>query len=417
MESEIDLAVLNADQLVCVGGGRRGPRCGKEQGELDCIVDGAMVTSQGRIVDVGPTADIRGRYDLARAEVVDARGRCVLPGLVDAHTHPLFAGLRSDEYAQRMGGASREEIAAAGGGIWNSVLNTRAATDEDLVEHLASAFTHMLAGGTTTIEAKSGYGQTVEEELRHLRLIDETAKKSGLRAAVTMLAPHLLPAEFSEPADFVDHVTEVMMPATKEQGIATFFDTICGPDFPPSLVERVLDRAAELDLRCRIHADGASEVGGWRLAAGHGLSSADHLTSTSREEIAKVGRTDTVATLIPLAELYYLWPKADARAFIENDAPVAIATDYCSSIPVTSLMAAMGVAAPWFRMTPEEVIVAATINPAYSLGLHHEVGSLEAGKRADFVVLGCSTYRDLIYQCGLVDIDGVFVGGRRVSAS
>jgi len=411
---QIDFAVIHASQLVRVGEGSSGPRRGSEQGQLDIVDDGALVASGGVIRTVGTTSDIVRQHDLTQARVIDARGRVVIPGLVDAHTHPVFAGSRHKEYAERLGGASMADVAARGGGIWWSVQRTRETREDDLRQLLARHFDDILRSGTTTIEAKSGYGQTTETELAHLRLIDEVAGTTPLRVVPTFLGAHIVPREQPSAAAYVDVIIGEMLPRVKEQGIARFCDTSCGDGFPPALAERVVRAAADAGLRGRVHADGGTVTGGWELANRCGAASADHLTALNREQIAGVGAHDTVAVLLPMAELYYLWPRADARAFIDTGVPVAIATDFCSSIHAPSLLQAMTMAGPWFRMTPAEVISAVTVNAAHSLGVLDQVGTLDPGKSADLLVTNVEDYRMLVFRSGTPLIDKIVVAGQEV---
>lgn len=414
-EQAIDFAVVHASQLVRVGEGSSGPRRGPEQGRIEIIEDGALVASRGVIAAVGTTTDILDRYALDKARVIDARGRVVMPGLVDVHTHPLFAGSRHAEYAERLGGAEMDEVQARGGGIWWSVERTRETSEEVLQQILTRHFAEILRTGTTTIEAKSGYGQTTETELAHLRIIDEVAGATPLRVVPTFLGAHIVPPEQPSAEAYVDTILDEMLPQVKEQGIARFCDVSCGGSFTPQLAERVLRASSEVGLRGRVHADGSSVNGGWELANRCGAASGDHLTALNRYQIERVGVNDTVAVLIPMAELYYLWPRADARAFIDTGVPVAIATDFCSSIHAPSLVQAMTMAAPWFRMTPAEVISAVTVNAAYSLGLLDRVGTLDPGKSADLLITTVEDYEMLIFQSGTPLIGRVVVAGREVS--
>lgn len=409
----IDFAVINASQVVRVGEGAGGPRRGTEQGKLDVIDYGALVASQGKIVAVGPSAAITRDYDLSRAQVIDATGRVVLPGLVDAHTHPLFAGSRYAEYAERLGGLEREQVQARGGGIWWSVQRTRAASDEALTQALTGYMQQILAQGTTTVEVKSGYGQTTQEELRHLRIIGQVAASAAVRMVPTFLGAHILPGEFSDGQSYTEEIVNEMLPRVKAQGIARFCDTTCNARaFPPELAARIMRAAADLGLGNRVHADGGEVTGGWETAVRNRAASADHLTALSRAQIEQVGPTDTVAVLLPAAELYYLWPRADARAFIDTGVPVAIATDFCSSIHVPSLFQVMAMAAPWFRMTPDEVIAAVTVNAAYSLGMLGSVGTLDPGKRADLLIAHVPHYQQLVFEFTVPLIDVVVVDGK-----
>lgn len=406
----IDFAVLNASQLVTVGEGARGARRGAEQRHLDVLADGALVASRGTIVAVGSTQEIEAAYDLRSATVLDATGRVVLPGLVDAHTHPLFAGLRYGEYSRRLDGLEMSEASAQGGGIWWTVQQTREASDATLAATLSEYLGRILRSGTTTIEAKSGYGQTTDQELRQLALIGEVAGRSRLRVVPTFLGAHVVPAEHQSAEGYVDEIIHDMLPRVADQGIARFCDTSCNAQFVPDLARRVIAEAQRRGLPSRVHADGDADTNGWGTAARSGARSADHLTATPPEKIAAVGATDTVAVLIPAAELYYFWGRAAARKFITSEVPVAIATDFCSSIHVTSLFDLLSLAAPWYRMTPEEVICAVTVNAAYSLGVLDRAGTLVTGKSADMLVVDVPDYRQVIYDYG-APLAAVVAGG------
>ncbi|MGH7919245.1 MAG: imidazolonepropionase, partial [Candidatus Dormibacteraceae bacterium] len=242
-EDAVDFAVVHARQLVRVGEGSGGPRRGAEQGRLDIVADGALVASRGLILAVGETSDIRRRYSLEGARVIDAGGRVVLPGLVDAHTHPLFAGSRHAEFAERLGGAQMAEVEARGGGIWWSVQRTRQAPADELRSLLRAHLGDVLSCGTTTVEAKSGYGQTTETELQHLALIDEVSRSTPLNVVPTFLGAHLVPGEQPSAEAYTDLVVEDMIPRVADQGVARFCDATCGSSFTPALAERVLTQA------------------------------------------------------------------------------------------------------------------------------------------------------------------------------
>ena len=410
----VDFAVVNATQLLVVGEGRGGPRRGVEQGDIDILAHGALVAREGTVIDVGTTSEILGAYDLSRADVVDATGKVVMPGLVDAHTHPLFAGLRYEEYAHRLGGLEMADASAEGGGIWWTVQQTRAAPGTLLSATLEGYLETILSSGTTTVEAKSGYGQNVESELQQLSLIADAARRTRMRVIPTFLGAHVVPAEHPDAESYADEIVEVMLPKVEAQGVARFCDTTCNSDFTPTLARRIMEAAARHGLPCRVHADGDADTDGWVTAVAAGARSADHLTSTPPSKIAEVGASDTVAVLIPAAELCYFWGKARARDFIRNGVPVAIATDFCSSIHGASLFRLLSFAAPWYRMTPEEVISAVTVNAAYSLDVLDRCGTLTAGKAADMLIVDVPDYRQMIYDFG-APLEVVVSGGARVA--
>lgn len=411
---QADSLIVHAASL-CQIVDRGEPRRGAAQSELDLIHDGAVAIAGERIIAAGPTNEVLRACDTSAAEVYDARGKTVLPGLVEAHSHPVFAGSRYLEYAQRLSGVSLQEIVASGGGIWNSVVRTRAAADDELLGNTARAFERMLADGITTVEAKSGYGLTPDEELRGLRLIDAARRGVALDVAATFLGAHVVPAGMDTDR-YVEQICDEMLPMVAAQGIAEFCDITCeGGYFDARQAGRMIDRAGQYGLPVRIHADAWLPSGGWALAAERGAVTADHVTFATDDEIRQAGRTDTIAVLLPAAEMVYMGSKrANARLLIEHDVPVVIATDFCSSIPVSSLRASVGLAAPWFAMTPSECIVGATLNAAYSLKRSTEIGSIEAGKLADLLVLDCEHPYQFVWELGHTAVQRVYKRGRVV---
>jgi len=415
-----DLNVVHAASLVRVhdeGVVRRGPT----QDDLDIVADGAIAIRNGVIAAVGTTDEVRATHG-DDVPTIDATGRCVLPGLVECHSHPLFAGDRHHEYADRLGGASLEEVAARGGGIWSSVVATRTATDLELMGRAQGAFQRIVAGGVTTLEVKSGYGLTVAEELRGLDLLDQARQTTPMQLVITFLGAHVVPrdldGEFEQRADtYTDLIDHDMLPAVASQGIAEFQDvTVEKGYFTAEQAMRLMHRSRQFRLPVRVHADAWAASQGWRTAAEAGAVSAEHLTYTPAEEIAEIGRCDTVAVLLPIAELVYMTSeRAKARLFIENEVPVSIATDYCSSIRATSLLNTLATAAPWFRMTPGEVIVGATLNAAYSLGRQATCGSLDVGKRGDLIILDCLHPYEICLAVGAPLLETVVIGGQVVA--
>jgi imidazolonepropionase len=416
-----DLNVVHASSLARVADDGQ-VRRGATQGELDVVPDGAVAIRDGVVVAVGTTDDVLASHGDADVLTIDAGGRCVLPGLVECHSHPLFAGERSHEYAERLGGASLAEVAARGGGIWSSVVATRNAGNEELLDRLATTFQRILAGGVTTLEVKSGYGLTVGEELRGLDLLNEARSLTPMQLAITFLGAHVVPRDLDGTADeradrYTDLIDGDMLDAVMSQGIAEFQDvTVEQGYFTPEQALRLMRRSHELRLPVRVHADAWAPSEGWRTAVHGGAVSAEHLTYTPDDEIRAVGRTDTIAVVLPIAELVYMTSRrANARLFIENDVPVAVATDFCSSIHATSLLNTVATAAPWFRMTPAEVIVGATLNAAYSLGRQSKCGSLDVGKRGDLVILDCSHPDEVCLAVGAPLLDQVVIGGQVVA--
>lgn len=412
-----DVNIVNASALVTVadtGNVRRGAT----QGDIGLIADGAVAIRGGTIMAVGTTKEVMANWFDDSVPTIDATGKTVMPGLVECHSHPLFGGERHDEYAERLGGASLAEVAARGGGIWSSVVATREANDQDLLANLAAAFDRMVWGGVTTAEVKSGYGLTVDYELHQLELLQQARTLTPMELVVTFLGAHVVPRDLDaangDPAQaYTDLVGGPMTDAVIAQGIAQFQDvTVEDGLFTPDQALAIMARSHELGLTTRVHADAWKPSLGWQTAVQGGAISAEHLTYTPDAEIDAVGRTDTVAVLLPVAELIYMTDRrANANRFIANDVPVAISTDYCSSIHATSLLSTMTMAGPWLRITPAQAIVGCTLNAAYSLRLADQCGSLDVGKRGDLLVLNCPHPNELFL--GLADdmLDLVLIGG------
>jgi imidazolonepropionase len=410
---------LNVVGAACVARvlDRGSARRGAEQGELDLVFDGAVAIRHGVIAAVGSSDEVLRDFGDPGVPALDARGLTVLPGLVECHSHPLFAGERHAEYAERLAGASLAEIAARGGGIWASVVATRAASSEELLAGLRGAYARILAGGVTTLEVKSGYGLTLDEELRQLQLLERSRVFTPLELVITFLGAHVVPAGVEADA----YVSEVigMLDTVVGGEMCTFHDITCERGlFTPAQATMLFDRSRALGVPTRCHADAWASSDGWWTAVSGGAISAEHLTYTPEDEIRAVGETDTIAVLLPQAELIYMTDRrASARTFVDVGVPVAIATDYCSSIHATSLPVTLGIAAPWFRLTPAEVIVGGTLNAAYALGLAGDRGSLDVGKRGDLTVLSVVHPDELCLAVGQEVVSDVIIGGSVVHSS
>ncbi len=411
-----DLNLIHAGQVALVRD-RGEPRRGAAQGELDLIPDGAVAIRGGRITAVGETAEVLRDWGDEHVRTLDVTGRSVLPGLVECHSHPLFAGSRHAEYAKRLAGASLAEIAAQGGGIWASVLATRAADDAALVDQLGDTYRRILAGGVTTLEVKSGYGLTAAHELHQLQLLEQSRSLTPLSLTISFLGAHVVPAGAQAEA-YTGEVLE-MLERVVAQGLADFHDVTCEQGlFTPDQALRMLRRSTELGIPTRAHSDAWASSRGWETAVAGGAVSAEHLTYTPDEEIRAVGRTDTIAVLLPQAELIYMTDRrANARLFIDQAVPVAVATDYCSSIHATSMPGTIALAAPWFRITPGEAIVGATLNAAYALRAAGDRGSIDPGKRGDLTVLSVDHPEELCLAAGQDVVSGVIIGGEVVHSA
>jgi imidazolonepropionase len=386
--------------------------------ELSIIRDGAMLVQEGRIVQTGARSEIEKLID-ADGEITDAGGRVVAPGFVDAHTHPVFAGNRADEFELRAAGKTYQEIAAAGGGIKSTVRKTRAASEDELFEASKRYCEWFLGTGTTTIEAKSGYGLTLEDELKMLRVIRRLDEETPLRYVPTFLGAHTVPDEFKDNrAAYVDLIVNEMIPRVAQDGLARFCDVFCETGaFDVDESRRILQAARAHGMKLRVHADQLSLSGGSQLAAELGAMTADHLEHAGESQIEHLKSANVQPVLLPASVLLIGSQRyPNARAMIEAGLAVVLATDFNpGSSPTPSMLFVLTLAATQMKMLPAEAITAATINAAYSLGLGDEIGSLEAGKQADFVIYDCADYRELGYFAGIEQAVGVYVGGRLVS--
>ncbi|WP_338669036.1 imidazolonepropionase [Pseudodesulfovibrio methanolicus] len=406
-----NLTIVHAKSLVCVSDDNQ-PRAGRTQSELNIIPDGAVAIRGGKIVAVGPTESVLRDFG-DHALVLDATGKTVLPGLVECHSHPIFAGNRHWEYVRRLEGASGRDIRAEGGGIWSTIESTRKASDEELVRQAEWAFAQIAAGGVTTLEVKSGYGLDTNGELRLLRLLKEASRKTRMDIVFTFLGAHIAPQDGRSSEEFVENVKNEMLPAVLAQGIAESQDLSCeNGDFSRSQAKELIEYSHSVGLPVRVHADASSDSLGWRTAVEGKALSADHLTYTPDAEINAVGATRTVAVLLPIAEQFYLDDrKANGRLFIENNVPVAVATDYCSSFQATSLSLTIAAACSWFRFTPAQAIVGATLNAAYALGRNQDRGSLDVGKRGDVTIFRCGHPNQLGTAIGAPLVDAAISQG------
>ena len=410
------LAVIHASQLVTLAGPKRA-RVGDELSELSIISDGGMLIDEGKIVAAGKSAEIEKQVS-STTEIVDARGKTVLPGFVDAHTHPVFGGNRVDEFEQRSKGATYEEIAASGGGIRSTVRKTRAAAEGDLLQQALKHANWFLQNGTTTVEAKSGYGLSVDDELKLLRVIRKLNAESPIEFVPTFLGAHAVPEEFSRaPEQYVAVVIHEMLPRVAEGQFAESCDIFCERGyFDIADSERILNAAKEQGLRLRMHVDQLSDYGGAFLAARLRAQTADHLEQTNASGIAALAEAGVQPVLLP-GSVYSLgkdrYPKA--REMIDAGLAVILATDFNpGSSPTTSMPMILSLACTQMKMSPAESFTAATINAAYSLNRGDKIGSLEVGKRANFSIFDCRDCREIAYYFGVSQINSVYIGGKRV---
>jgi imidazolonepropionase len=435
------LAILHASQLVTMGGPNR-PRVGSELSDLRIIRDGGMLVRDGKIEKVSTTDQIE--RNLGDQEIVDARGRVVMPGFVDAHTHLVFAGNRLDDFERRARGETYEQIASAGGGIWSTVAKTRAASERDLLAQATKHANWFLRCGTTTVEAKSGYGLTVEDELKILRVMRQLTTPASSRAGdairdsriasttpvgshsldgqtllevvPTFLGAHAVPAEISS-EQYVEFLIKEMLPRVAAKRLAEFCDVFCERGyFDIDQARRILSAAKELGLKLRGHVDQLTNSGGAKLMAEMSATTADHLEQTDEQGIAALKKANVQPVLLP-GSVYALglsrYPSA--RDMINAALAVVLATDFNpGSSPTPSMPMVLSLACTHMKMSPAESITASTINAAYSLNRGDKIGSLEPGKLANFTIFDCADYRELAYWFGIPQTHAVYVRGERV---
>ncbi|HST31809.1 MAG TPA: imidazolonepropionase [Chthoniobacterales bacterium] len=405
-------ALLHASQLVTLSGPKR-PRVGKELSELGIIPDGGILIRDGKIDSVGSSDEIERKA--GDAEIVDLGGRVAMPGFVDAHTHLVFGGNRLDDFERRARGETYEQIAKAGGGIWSTVQKTRAASEEDLFQLAEKRVEWFLKCGTTTTEAKSGYGLTVEDELKILRVIQRLNDETPLEIVPTFLGAHAIPRDNSA-NEYIDLVTNEMLPRVAKEKLAEFCDVFCERGyFDVEQSRKILTAAKMLRLKLRGHVDQLSNCGGAKLMAELGATTADHLEKTDEQGIAALKSANVQPVLLP-GSVYALGLKEYpcAREMIETGLAVVLATDFNpGSSPTPSMPMILSLACTQMQMSPAEAISAATINASYSLNRGDKIGSLEPGKLANLAVSDCDDYRELAYWFGVSQTHSVYVRGER----
>jgi imidazolonepropionase len=410
------LAVLHASELVTLTGPKR-PRVGTELLELGIIRDGGMLVRDGKIEKVGPSDEIE--KNVGNAEFVDANGRVVMPGFVDAHTHLVFAGNRIDDFERRAQGETYEQIAKAGGGIWSTVEKTRAASERDLLAQAKKHAGLFLRCGTTTVEAKSGYGLTVEDELKILRVLRQLNEEVPLEIVPTFLGAHAVPRKLS-PDEYLDVVIIEMLPRVTAEKLAEFCDVFCERGyFDLDQSRRILSAAKKVGLNLRGHVDQLTDSGGAKLMAEIGATTADHLEQTDEQGIAALKKANVQPVLLP-ASVYALGSRCypRTREMIEAGLAVVLATDFNpGSSPTPSMPMVLSLACTQMKMSPAEAITASTLNAAYSLNRGDRIGSLEPGKLGNFAIFDCQDYRELAYWFGMPQTFAVYIGGQRAAES
>jgi len=412
---KVDLLIVNAEELITLVTGVEKPRSGKQMRELGIIRSGSLAVKDGRIAAVGRASEITKVF---KAEtVISANGKIVSPGFVDPHTHLVFAGSREEEFQMRVEGACYMEILSAGGGILKTVRETRKASVEKLVDFGLHTLDVMLEHGTTTVEAKSGYGLTTKDELKILEVIKRLAQLHSIDVVPTFMGAHAFPPEYkNSPTDYVNLIIEEMIPKVTEKRAAEFCDVFCEKGvFNLEQSRRILMASKNHGLKPKIHADEMSMLGGAELAADMRAVSADHLLFSSDEGIKAMAEKGVIAVLLPAAAFSLMNERyADARKMIDFGVPVALGTDFNPSCWVESMQLVIAFACHFMRLTSAEALTAATINAAHAVGRAQDVGNLEAGKRADIVIFDVPSHKFLGYRFGVNLVDKVIKNGRVV---
>ncbi|RXT05236.1 imidazolonepropionase [Ammoniphilus sp. CFH 90114] len=411
--------IKNANQVITMSGATNQPKTGSKMSEINLIEGGGVVLENDRIIFVGKDdqAEQEAKSRGSSFTILDATGKIVTPGLIDPHTHIVFAGSRERELEWRLQGVTYMDILKQGGGILSTTDATRAVTQEILIEETSKRLDRFLLYGVTTVEAKSGYGLTVEDELKQLRVARLLQEHHPVDLVSTFMGAHAIPREYKDcPDEYVRLVIEEMLPRVAGEGLAEFCDVFCEKGvFTVEQSEQILEAGKKYGLKPKIHADEIVSFGGAELAAKVGAVSADHLLKASKNGIRKLAEAGVIAVLLPGTAFFLREEPADARGLIEAGVPVALSTDRNpGSSPTESLQLIMNLACMNMRMKPAEVLVATTINAAHAIGRAKEIGSLEPGKKADLVLFDAPNYPYLQYNFGVNLVDTVIKNGKVV---
>lgn len=407
--------IINASQIVTPQGFKG--KKGIEMRELLTIEDGAIYIEDGIIKDVGKTKELISRLDINECNIINAAGKCILPGFVDSHTHFIFGGYREDEFVKRLEGAQYLEILNMGGGIQSTVKSTKSADFKELYDLGLERLDGMLAQGITTVEGKSGYGLDLECELKQLKVMKELNKNEPIDIVSTYLGAHAIPSEYKGRSfEYVDYIVKEVLPKVKEEDLAEFCDVFCEEGvFSIEESRKLLLDAQKLGFKSKVHADEIVQLGGGELAAEVGAVSADHLLMVSDKGIKNLSEKEVVATLLPCTAFCLAKPYAPARKIIDNGNAVALASDFnpgscfANSVPLMLALAVIHM-----RMTIEEAITGITLNGAAALHKADSIGSIEVGKKADIVILKYPSYKFLVYNTGSNIVEKVLKAGEIV---
>ena len=412
---EIDLLIENAGEVVTLQGGSRRPFLSEEMSNLEVITDGSIAIDKDKIVGVGKTLEIRREFE--GRETVDAEGKVAMPGFVDPHTHLVFAGSREEEFEMKLQGSAYMEFIEKGGGILKTVRETREASADELFQNCMKTLDTMLEHGTTTVEAKSGYGLTTKEEMKCLEVMKDLNEKHPVDIVPTFLGAYAIPTEHENtPEGYVDLVINEMIPKIADSRLAEFCDVFCEKGvFTIDQSRRILLKGKEWGLRPKLHSDELTRFGGTELAVEVGAISASHLLFPSDEGLKSMAREGVTALLLPGAAFSLMTGRyADARKMISWRVPIALGTDYNPSCWLESQQIVVAFACRQMRISPSEAIVAATINAAHTINRAHVVGTLEASKKADIIILDVPNHKFLGYRFGSNLVEKVIKNGKLV---
>ncbi|NQV17966.1 MAG: imidazolonepropionase [Armatimonadetes bacterium] len=409
---KVDKLIIYANQLLTLQGSAK-PRTNKEMEDISIIEEGAIAIKDGKILDVGFSPKIMQKYEAEK--IIDASNKVVMPGFVDPHTHPIFVNTRENEFEMRIKGKSYVEISQSGGGIRSSIEDVRKASEDELYKLAEKRVWRMITNGTTTLEAKSGYGLSTESEIKMLKVIKRLNKNLPIDIISTFLGAHEFPTEYKDNrTEYIRILKEEMMPEVKKQNLAEYCDIFTEKHVYNIEQSRdILNKARELGFKIRMHADEIKAIGGAELAAAVGAISADHLGVASDSGIQAMKDAGVIAILLP-GTIFSLGMKSYARArdMIDSGLPVALATDFNpGSCNCDSMQFIITLACLQMKMTVAEAITAVTINAAYSLEMGNKVGSLEIGKQADILVMDMPSYKFLPYHFGSNNVQTVIKNG------
>lgn len=392
--------LFNPATIVTVNTNGKNVKRGNELGDVHPITGHSIIIEDDKIKDIIPTNSvIKSKF----SEIINVESKTVLPGFVECHTHTAFAGSRADEFRKKLAGTSYEEIANAGGGINSTVKGVRKSSFEELVKLIKPRVDHFISQGITTIEIKSGYGLDFENEIKLLQVINYFDEIYEIDIIPTFLGAHTIPSEYkNDRKGYIDLILDKLLPYISEQNLAAFCDGFCERTaFTAEEIDLIFTKAEQLGLKLKLHTEQFNAIGGFDTALKHNAVSVDHLEVIKEDDIKKFNKVETVAVLLPGVSFFLNHHYAPARKLIDNNAIVALATDYNpGSSHISSLSLIMSIAALKMKMTIEETISAVTINAAKALCREKEIGSIEIGKKADFAVIGTGEYADIVYSIG-----------------